>query len=237
MDGDFGKQQWLDALLLLFAVLGTLSSLCRQLPAQNVVLASVLIVGIAWMFGQLPGLWSGTNQLTTRGTASLVHPLNWAFPLAWLVFILNGRGVARLVMQPWRDRPWYGLWVLGLTALLVLVMDMSFEPFATLVRQYWHWPATDAHYVWYSTPWTHFVALFVATLIILLLTTTSLINKAPVTPPPGFSPLMIWLLLSFLFTTGAAAHHLWGAAAFAAAQAVLFASIAINARRNPRTRL
>jgi hypothetical protein len=121
--------------------------------------------------------------------------------------------------------------VLGLTVFLVVTQDISFQPFATVVRNYWTWPSATIGFTWYGTPWIHFITLFITTLFILLSVTTSLITKSPVPRTPSVQPLVICELLSLLFATGSAAHRLWGAAGFAAGQALILGSFVIYSRR------
>jgi uncharacterized membrane protein len=62
--------------------------------------------------------------------------LPWPVPFLWIVVVVNGRGVARLIMRPWRKTNYYGFWVIGLTCVLAVLLDLSLEPFAS-ARHYW----------------------------------------------------------------------------------------------------
>jgi len=69
-----------------------------------------------------------------------------------VVTILNSRGVARLILRPWRKTRRYGFWLIGLTAALALVFDLGLEPFATRVKSYWLWSPTKLGLSWYGAP-------------------------------------------------------------------------------------
>jgi hypothetical protein len=51
-------------------------------------------------------------------------------PFIWAVAVLNSRGVARLILRPWRKTTKYGLWVIGLACVLTVIFDFNLEPFA-----------------------------------------------------------------------------------------------------------
>jgi uncharacterized membrane protein len=219
-----GEAQWPEGLLLVLATATTLTSLSRQRPGQNVLLAAVLIAfiaGAAHTLGALTGVPFGRYQYTDRIGQELFHPLPWAVPLIWVVVILNCRGVGRLLLRAWRRSRTYGLWLLGLTVVLALLMDLGLEPFATTVKQYWRWEATRVASNWYTTPWVNFLGWAVTALLILAFVTPVLINKKPVEHAPDLQPLCIWLLVNVLFLAGAATHQNWGVVWLGAAQCVV----------------
>jgi uncharacterized membrane protein len=151
--------------------------------------------------------------------------LPWAVPMIWIVALLVSRGVARLVLRSWRKSPNYVYWLLGLTALLVVVLDLALEPFASQVKHLWNWGPTRLRLEWYSSPCVNFLGWGVTALLIMAFTAPALINKKPIKqPPPDYHPLAVWLLLNLRFVTGAALDHLWPAAAVAS-----LASLAVTA--------
>jgi uncharacterized membrane protein len=130
----FGDARWPEGLLLVLAAATTLASLTRQLPGQNVILVSVLIAvmaGAAQTLGTLVAIPFGPYHYTERIGPQLFSPLPWAVPVLWLVALLTSRGVARLILRPWRKVRAYGFWLLGVTVLLVVLFDVAMEPFAT----------------------------------------------------------------------------------------------------------
>ena len=206
---------WLGALFIVLAVATTLVALARQLPAQNVVLAAVLIVviaGAAETLGALTAIPFGPYVYGGQFGPLLFYPLPWAAPLLWVVAILNSRGVARLIMRPWRKTRAYGFWVIGITTALVVMLDFGLEPFATLVKHYWFWNPTKLALAYYGAPGVNFFGWAVTTLLILAFATPSLISKKHGRQPAAYHPLMVWLLLDLLFASSAATHQLWPAA-------------------------
>ena len=210
-----GNARWPDGLLLVLTTATVIASLTRQLPGQNVMLASVIIAfiaGVVQSLGALTAIPFGPYVYTDRIGQQLFYPLPWAVPLLWIVVILASRGVARLILRPWRKTRTYGFRMIGLTTTLVVLLDLGLEPFATRVNHYWLWHPTKLQLDWYGAPGINFFGWAVTTLLILAFATPSLINKKPMPqPPPDYAPLAVWLLLNLLFETGAAVHHLWPA--------------------------
>jgi len=232
-----GNARWPEGLLVVLATATTLASLARQLPGQNVMLASVVIVVSAGAVQTLDAFLSipfgGCHYHVDRIGPKLFEPLPWAAPVIWLVAILNSRGVARLILRPWRKTRTYGFWVMGITVLLVVLFDVGLEPFATRVKQYWQWDWARARLPvdWYGTPLTTFLGWAVTSLIILAFVTPALINKKPVKHPPDYQPLALWVMLNVLFLTGSAAQHLWLAAGVTAIVAATVAVFAVHGGR------
>jgi uncharacterized membrane protein len=227
----FGNARWADGVILVLTAAVTVSSLSRQLPSQNVMLASVIIVFIAAAIesiGALTAIPFGPYVYLPALGQHLFEPLPWAVPLVWLVAILSARGVGRLILRPWRKTRSYGFWLMGLTAALVVLFDFGLEPFATHVKQFWFWSPTRAGLYWYGTPWVNFLGWAATTLLILAFVTPSLINKKPVKHPPDYQPLIIWLLVNALFATGAITHQLWWAAALVITQSVIVTVFALR---------
>jgi putative membrane protein len=221
----FATTHWPDGLLLVTAAAATLAALSLQLPAQSVVLAAVLIglfAGIAQFIGAATAIPFGPIVYNKQHIGNfLFYTLPWVVPVIWVIVILNSRGVARLMLRPRRRSANYGLWVIGLTILLAVLFDLSLEPFATQVKEYWSWKPTKIPSDWYSTPWVNFLGWAVTSLLILLFVTPVLINKSPLPSLPTYHPLLIWELLSFLFLTGGIIHHLWAQTALTSCQMLM----------------
>jgi uncharacterized membrane protein len=222
-----GNARWPDGLLVVLTTAAVLGSLTRQLPAQNVMLASVMIAslgGAVQTLGALTAIPFGPYVYTDRIGQELFHPLPWSVPLVWIAVILASRGVARLTLRPWRKTQTYGFRLIGLTTLLVVLLDVGLEPFATRVKHFWFWNPTKLKIDWYGTPCINFFGWAVTALLILAFATPSLINKKPMPqPPPDYAPLIVWLLLNLLFATGAATHQLW-----LAVGAIILISVAVT---------
>lgn len=224
------KDPWPEGLLVVLAAATTLVSLTRQLPVQNVLLAALLVVLVGAgveSLNSLSGLPLGPCVFGDRPGRQLFHVLPWPVPLIWLVSLLNSRGVARLVLRPWRQARDYGLWLLGATVLLALLLDFGLQPFATRVESYWRWQPTRLPTDWYGAPWVSFLGRGVTMLLLLAFATPALINKKPVKPPADYYPLVVWCSLNVLFLTGAVVGHLWAAAVLVGVGTLLASALAI----------
>ena len=187
-----GNARWPDGLLVVLTTATVIASLTRQLPGQNVMLASVIIAfiaGAAQTLGALTAIPFGPYVYTDKIGQQLFHPLPWAVPLVWIAVMLASRGVARLMLRPWRKTQTYGFRLIGFTTLLVVLLDVGLEPFATRVKHFWFWNPTKLRFDWYSTPWINFLGWAVTALLILAFATPSLINKQPMaTAAAGLLP-------------------------------------------------
>jgi uncharacterized membrane protein len=235
--------RWLEAVLLLLAAASTLASLARQLPAQNVILARVIIAlvgGAVHSVGALTAIPFGPVQFLSNLGPLLFPPLPWAIPLLWVVLLLNARGVGRLILRPWRQSNNYGLWLIGVTVLLTVLLEMAIEPLATQLKLYWSWKPTKLHSDWYTTPWVNFLGWALCALLIMAFITPALINKKPGKPQPLFQPWWVWSLLNALLLTAFIRNRLWPAACLAGVNLTLVACLVLFAQlrlgRTPATR-
>jgi putative membrane protein len=222
--------RWIEALFPLLAVATTLLALGRRLPLQNVITAACVIGSISTgivTVGVATGFPFGPIVFGDSLGEKLFQVVPWAIPLLWVVLIINGRGVARLMMRPWRKTNFYGFWVMGLTCLLVVCFDLGLEPFAVQAKGYWVWPLGRAVASWYTAPWANFLAWFITALAILTFTIPWLINKQPIKQPMDYHPLIVWFLLNLWIASGNALHQLWLAVAVtivSSAVAIVFAT-------------
>jgi putative membrane protein len=206
--------RWPDGLLLASALVTSMLALGRRLPFQNVITATGLIVLLA---GGLLGLtaWTGIPFgpifFTENAGTKIGDVLPWTLPLWWVVLLLNGRGVARLILRPWRKTPYYGFWVIGFTAALLVAFDLGLEPFAVFVRDYWLWRTPRGVPAWYTAPWVNFLTWFVSASAILVFSVPWLINKNPVKRPMDYHPLIVWLVLNAWLALGNGMHGRWPA--------------------------
>jgi putative membrane protein len=229
----FGEARWPEGLLVVLAVATLLASLTTQLPGQNVMLTSLIISflgGGVELLGSHTGIPFGPFSYTEAIGPQLLPGLPWAVPMIWIAALVVSRGVARLVLRPWRHTPNYGFWLLGVTALLVVLLDLGLEPFASQVAQLWRWAPLRVRLEWYTAPFVNFLGWGVTALLILAFITPALINKRPMKqPPPDYHPLAVWLLLNLLFATGAAVHNLWPAVGFISGVSVVVAIAGMRA--------
>ena len=220
---------WPEAALVLAAAVVTIDSLSHHLPLQNVLLASVVIGfigGTVSAVNALTGIPFGPCVYLDASGPKLPGGLPWSVPLIWIIAILNSRGVGRLILRPWRKTRSYGFWLMGLTAVLALALDLGLEPFCTRTGHYWFWRTTRLPFDWYGAPLTNFLVWPAAALLILAFATPALIRKKHGASPPDYHPLFIWLLLNAVFAGTALAHQLWLATAltvFISALATVYA--------------
>jgi uncharacterized membrane protein len=229
-----GKPGWQEALLLLAAAATTLFTLSRQLPAQNVFLAAGIIAAISGTvqaIGALSGIPFGPYVYLDAAGPRIFNVLPWSIPVVWIIVIFNARGVARLILRPWRKGRLYGFRLIGVTAALAVAFDFGLEPFATRVKDYWLWRPTKLGLLWQGAPPSNCLGWLAASLLILAFVTPALINKSHHKFPPDYHPLMVWLLLNLLFATGELKHQLWVAATFLLVTSVVAAFMAIRGAR------
>jgi len=229
-----GKSGWPETLLLLLAATGTITSLARQLPLQNVLLAAVVIAlmgGAAHTLGVTMGIPFGPFLFGPEAGPQLFKTLPWAMPFIWIVAVLNSRGVVRLILRPWRKLRTYGFWLIGLTAVLTMLFDFAFDPFASRVKHYWLWMPTKFPVAWQGAPLVNFLSWAAVTLLMLALVTPALINKSPARRVPDYHPLGVWLGAVLLFGIVSAEHGMWLPVALDGAMAVLAAAFAIRGGR------
>lgn len=211
-----GAAGWPEAVLLVSGVACTITSATRRLPLQNVLLAVFIIAvlgGAVQALGVTTGIPFGPFQFGDSIGALLFKTLPWAVPLIWVLAVLNSRGVARLILRPWRKVSGYGFWLIGLTAVLTLLFDFALEPFASRVQHYWIWIPTKFPLTWDGVPVSNFLGWAAMSVLIALVIAPALINKQPgKRNTPDFHPFAIWLGLVLLFGTGCALRGMLDAA-------------------------
>jgi putative membrane protein len=194
----------------------TLWNLTRTVPGQNALAAAGVaggIAGIAAMIGVATGVPFGRYFYTEKCGPLLFNNLAWHVPFLWVTIIFNARGMARLMLRPWRKISTYGFRVIGLACALTVAFDFGLEAYAGDATRLWIWMSSGRAATWYGVPWVNFFSQAVVTLLILAFATPWLIKKRPGTPSrPDYFPLMMWTGLNTLLIAGNAAHHAWLAA-------------------------
>ena len=143
----------------------------------------------------------------------------------WIIAIFNSRGVARLILRPWRRVKNYGYLLIALTAALALAFDLALEPFAAHVKHFWLWQPTKVAVTWHGASPVAFVGWTFVALLIMAFITPSLIRKQPgAPPPPDYTPVALWFGAVGLFAAGAAQAGFWSAVTV---DAILAASVAV----------
>jgi uncharacterized membrane protein len=225
----------LDTILLLTLTATTLAAAAQQLPWQNVLLAAVgiaVIGGGAHAAGVKTALPFGPFIFGENAGAKMFSTLPWMVPFVWLIIVLNARGVARLILRPWRKAKTYGFRLLGATAVLTALFDFAFDPFATRTKHFWIWTTTKLPLTWQGAPLVNFLAWGAVAALMLGFTTPALIRKQPGQKSgPDYHPLVVWLGAMLLFVTAAALNKIWPAVAVDAAMGIVVASLAISGAR------
>ncbi|MBP9902369.1 MAG: carotenoid biosynthesis protein, partial [Verrucomicrobia bacterium] len=115
------KPGWSEAVLVLTAAMATLAALARILPGQKVLLVTVVISllgGLVHGLGAKTAFPFGPFVYSVAAGPQFFNALAWPIPLIWIIAILNTRGVAKLMLRPWRKLRSYGFGLIGLTATL-----------------------------------------------------------------------------------------------------------------------
>lgn len=226
---------WPEALLVLLATATTLVALTRQLPFQNGALAALVIAligGGATALGVKTDIPFGPFIFGPEAGPLLLYLLPWVMPLVWVVVVLNSRGVARLILRPWRKTRNYGFWLIGVTVALVIVFDLALDPFAGFIKHFWIWSPTKFPVTWQGAPLSNFLGWGIATGLMLAFATPALIKKQPgARGGADFHPLGVWLGLILLFGVASALKGLWVVVGVDAAIAVVTIVFAIRGAR------
>jgi putative membrane protein len=230
-----GNSHWPEAMLVLSVTLTTVVALTGHLPLQNVLLATgiiALIGSAAHALCAVTAIPFGPIAFSNVGP-KFFDVLPWSVPFLWVAVVLNSRGVARLILRPWRKLRTYGFWLMGVTAVLAVLFDLALEPFASKVRFFWVWRETKFPVSWCGVPIVNFLGWLVTALLILAFAAPALINKQvrPRQSPPDYHPLVVWLLALTLFAVGAVVAQFWLAAIMTALIAVAAAIFAIRGAR------
>ena len=204
----------LDLLLVLLATAASIATLARQLPLQSVLFAAfitALVGGATHGLSARTGLPLGPLSFGETAGPQLFNTVPWTVGLIWIIALFNSRGVARLILRPWRRVKTYGFLLIGLTALLALAFDLALEPFAQ-VKHLWLWQPTKIPVSWHGASPLSLLGWTFVSLLILVIIMPYLIRKQPGNPSaPDWSPLALWIGAMALFTVSAAQGGLWAA--------------------------
>ena len=219
----------LDLILFALAAVASLAAACRQLPLQNVLIAAgftALIGAAAHGLSANPDLAMPFGLLTFNPAAGakIFHAVPWTVPLVWIFALFNSRGVARLILRPWRKQKNYGYILIALTALVAAGFDLALEPFAAHVKHFWLWHPTKFPWTWHGASPLNFIGWFCVTLLILAFATPSLIKKQPGSSGAvEMFSVALWFGAVALFAVTAAEAALWTAVVFDALLAAVLA--------------
>jgi putative membrane protein len=221
--------------LLLTATAAIVSSVSRTLPFQNVVWAALVIGvlgGLSHTVGTLASIPFGPYVYTVAPRARLGGILPWIIPFIWIVFIFASRGVARLILQPWRGNRLFGIWLIGLGAILSVVLDAGFDPWAAGLNHYWIWELTRFPFTWHGTPITNFLGWFVTSVVAITFIAPMLIHKKPGPMASEYGSLLLWISLDVLFAGIALKHEFWMAFGFSVVAMIAVLALVWNGVRS-----
>jgi uncharacterized membrane protein len=211
----FPQARWPEGVLLLLATTTVLTALARSLPFQNLFGAGAIIgiiSGGAHLLGATAAIPFGPYSYTRNAGQDLIYPLPGSIPVLWVLIVLTSRGAARSVMRRWRTTPNYGYWLISLTLVLILWIDLSLEPFATVIHKYWIWAPTKMPLTWFGAPLVNFLGWLLTGSLIVGFVTPFLLRKNPVPAPPEYLSVTVWCVLQLVLANACAAHQLWAAA-------------------------
>ncbi len=220
-----------EVLLLLLATVGSISGLAVQLPLQSVLFAALLTASMgcaAHALSVLTGIPFGPIAFGQTIGLKLFKTVPLAMGAVWIVFTFSSRGVARLILRPWRQVPNYGFWLMGLTAVFTSALFAALEPFGKL-RHFWLWQHTKMRFTWFDAPVLYYFVLSFMALIILGMISPFFIRKQPgESDRSDITPLLVWLGGLAMFLTASIRAGQWNAVIFDAA---LMASVTLPSLR------
>jgi hypothetical protein len=158
----------------------------------------------------------------------------WMSAVLWVVLLLNARGMARLILAHRSKHRHHGVHLLGLSLVLLLLMVMAMEPFASTVHHYWLWGKTRLPITWQGVPLSSLFAWCVVGSVASVAATPFLIRKRPRPLPLTGEPAWLWILMSILFAVGCASADLWPVTGVAILNGVLGIWVAVLAERGRR---
>ncbi len=156
----------------------------RRLPFQSVVLAAAIIVAISCA-EQILRIPLASGRSVQGGTANFRAFLSVPCVLLWVTVVLNSRGLARLIVRPFRQLPAPGFWVLGISTILAVVDLHLWGPALKCAAE-----PVPLH-----SPWDVSVAATLGLLMNVAIT-PALIDKRSVEQPADFQPLALWMVLT-----------------------------------------
>jgi len=193
-----GAGLWVQVLFLIITAVSLLLMLWRELPFQNVVLASVVIVSASWALeALLRAMHVSANPAIQGGSIGLS-------PLVWPCALLTARGIARLLLQRNRESQFYGIYLIGVAALLSAQIVWEVNLYGVLLNLSLEIDLT----IFQPFSLAGLCFQIATALLALVCATPALINKKPLEAPPMYEPLIVWLAFNCLFISAAWLHGL-----------------------------
>ncbi|HWQ92469.1 MAG TPA: hypothetical protein VN673_12425 [Clostridia bacterium] len=191
-------------------------SLSKRLPLQNVLFAA-FIAGIA-------------SLLLLLARSGLFPPSQFlSGPCFWIVFIFTTRGVTRLALKPFRDRHFYGFWVIGCAAVLTASQAASLDHFTNLTTS-----LSLRETGGLGSPPLLFLFRGFTALLTLVIVSPILIDKNPKPQAERIPILIPWLALNIVFLAGSLRAESWPLTAFSLVHMAVIPAVACLGNRRAR---
>jgi hypothetical protein len=102
---------WILALVSGAVAIFMLWQLTRSLPAQNIIFITLSLLVCEGLLQ-----WGMDKYSHTELTGSMARFLGGS-ALLWLAVVLSARRLAQFILRPWRRAEYYGIWLLGMSAV------------------------------------------------------------------------------------------------------------------------
>jgi uncharacterized membrane protein len=122
--------------LILFAAVMTLAVYGKRLPMQNVAMIAALLFLTANGVEMLAATTGFPFQACRAIESAAFDFVRWITPLLWIVFLLNARHLAALILKSRRGLGFYGYWLIALSALLTALFWLGLD-WATTTGRLW----------------------------------------------------------------------------------------------------
>ncbi len=113
------ESSWIVALAAGAIALLMLLRLARSLPGQNIAMIAA---------GLLAGEGALEFFLAKYAQVEVTGPM-WSYlggaALLWMAVVLSARRLAQFILRPWRQGRWYGIWVLGMSAVFTAAFQFG----------------------------------------------------------------------------------------------------------------
>lgn len=231
--------RWIEPLVFVLAAFGALSTLANRLSSQSAFAVAAFIFvfsAVIELMAARSGFPFGRRTFTEALGAKVLGRFAWTMPCVWVAAIVTSRGLARLLMRPFRRIRRYGFWQLGLTGVLTALFDLGLEPFASAARGYWSWQTKAGAWTWHGAPWAGLLGWAASAGLILWFATPWFIAKRAVLQGTDYAPLVLWASLQLYFAAGCALGGVWSGVVVAVLLGTGLPVLALYAVRVDRAR-
>ncbi|MCU0492005.1 MAG: carotenoid biosynthesis protein [Chloroflexaceae bacterium] len=212
---------WMGGAMLI--MLGTIMGLWLVVNyGRRGMVATALILFISWFIehlGSTTGFPFGSYSYTDVLQPKIIGMVPLAIPFAWLLVVPAAVGVTERLLEK-GGRVGIATKVM-MAASFALLLDVTIEPFAVHINNYWTWEYAGGYY---GIPMSNFVAWWFTSLILAIVMLTLIVprhewggrkglaevRRARVLP---WLPPLLYVLNLTMFVFGNLGHGQWAAAA------------------------